>query len=38
MEQSGWPQDYYIEIRDIEYLDSNSDDELFSEFSTFNDF
>ena len=23
MEQSGWPQDYYIEIRDIEYLDSN---------------
>ena len=38
MEQSGWSQDYYIEIRDIEYLDSNSHDELFSEFSTFNDF
>ena len=33
MEQSGWPQDYYIEIRDIEYLDSDSHYELFSDYS-----
>lgn len=38
MEQSRWPKDYRIEIRDIEYLDSNSHDKLFSEFSNFNDF
>ena len=38
MEQSGWPQDYYIEIRDIEYVDLESSYESLSEFSSFNDF
>jgi hypothetical protein len=38
MKQSGWPQDYCIEIRDIEYVDLESSYESLSEFSSFNDF
>ena len=38
MKQSGWSQDYQIEIRDIEYEDLESSYEPLSEFSRFNDF